>query len=503
MSNGPSAEIDQLIECYHCEKFGASKPTRIRDNLTRRERQALKKLRKRTDIVIKPADKGSGTVVMDIQLYLNECYRQLNNQQFYKREKKDPTDHITGRVKKYLKGLLKDNIINKETHRYLTPQDPKAGRFYILPKIHKPGNPGRPIVSANGHPTEKISEFVSYHLNPLVQTLPSYIKNTTDLLNKLNDIDTLPPSTILVTLDVSSLYTNIPTNEGINACRRVLDQRTDKSIPTEKLCDLMRIILTMNNFVFNGEHFIQQHGTAMGTRMAPAFANLFMGDFERKALEGYTDKPLLWFRYIDDILMFWTHGNEKLDDFIAYLNSIHPTIKFTSERSTTSIYFLDVNIQLENGKIETDLHCKPTDKHQYLLYSSSHPYHTKKSIPYSLALRLRRICSKDEFFECRSKELQTYLTKRGYKNRFVKSQISRAKLIPREDTLKEHLHEIKEPSRVPFILTYNPALPNINKILRKKQPILHSTERLHEIYKEPPVVAYRRSPNLRDQLVRA
>ncbi|KAL9988930.1 hypothetical protein ACROYT_G003426 [Oculina patagonica] len=414
-----------------------AKPTRIRDNLTRREIQALKKLRKRTDIVIKPADKGSGTVVMDRQLYLNECYRQLNNQQFYKREKKDPTDHITERVKKYLKGLLKDNIINKETHRYLTPQDPKAGRFYILPKIHKPGNPGRPIVSANGHPTEK-------------QTLPC---------------------TILVTLDVSSLYTNIPTNEGINACRRVLDQRTDKSIPTEKLCDLMRIILTMNNFVFNGEHFIQQHGIAMGTRMAPAFANLFMGDFERKALEGYTDKPLLWFRYIDNILKFWTHGNEKLDDFIAYLNSIHPTIKFTSERSTTSIPFLDVNIQLENGKIETDLHCKPTAKHQYLLYSSSHPYHTKKSIPYSLALRLRRICSKDEFFECRSKELQTYLTKRGYKNRFVKSQISRAKLIPREDTLKEHLHEIKEPSRVPFILTYNPALPNINKILRKKQTI--------------------------------
>ena len=128
--------------------------------------------------------------------------------------------------------------------------------------------------------------------------------------------------------------------------------------------------------------------------MAPAFANLFMGEFERKALEGYVDKPFLWLRYIDDILMVWTHGNEKLESFIAYLNSIHPTIKFTSERSTTSIPFLDVKILLENGKIETDLYCKPTDKHQYLLHSSSHPYHTKKSIPYSLALRLRRICSK-------------------------------------------------------------------------------------------------------------
>ena len=155
----------------------------------------------------------------------------------------------------------------------------------------------------------------------------------------------------------------------------------------------------MNNFAFNDEHFIQQHGIAMGTRMAPAFANLFMGEFERKALEDYVDKPFLWLRYIDDILMVWTHGNEKLESFIAYLNSIHPNIKFTSERSTTSIPFLDVKIFLENGKIETDLYCKPTDEHQYLLHSSGHPHHTKKSIPYSLALRLRRICSKDEFFD--------------------------------------------------------------------------------------------------------
>lgn len=68
-------------------------------------------------------------IVMDTQLYLDECYRQLNNQQFYKREKKDTTDHITGRVPFYLDGLPRDNNVDKETHRYLTPQDPKAGRF--------------------------------------------------------------------------------------------------------------------------------------------------------------------------------------------------------------------------------------------------------------------------------------------------------------------------------------------------------------------------------------
>ena len=80
----------------------------------------------------------------------------------------DPTENIDKRVRFYLKRLLANSIIDKQTHRYLTPENPKAGRFYILPKIHKPGNPGRPILSANGHPTEKISEFVSFHLNPFL-----------------------------------------------------------------------------------------------------------------------------------------------------------------------------------------------------------------------------------------------------------------------------------------------------------------------------------------------
>ena len=207
-----------------------------------------------------------------------------------------------------------------------------------------------------------------------------------------------------------------------------------------------------------------------------------LGHFERKALQNYAEKPHLWLRYIDDIFMVWSHGQEKFDDFIKYLNNIHPTIKFTSERSTTSIPFLDVNIQLNNGKIETDLFCKPTDKHQYLLHSLSHPYHTKKSIPYSLALRLHRICSTDEFFKHRSAELQAYFTKWGYKRRFIQDQISRAKQIPRNEALKEQKQASKDTSdQVPFNIAYNPALPNIQDILRRKQPILHSTERLRAV----------------------
>ena len=155
----------------------------IRDNLSKQERVANKKLQKRVDIVIKPVDKGSGTVIMDYNWYLDECLRQLNDNKYYKKQTKDHTEKIQQRIKEYTSRMYNDKLIDEKTYKYLTSNpNPRAGRFYILQKIHKQGNSGRPIISSNGHPTERISEFVDYHLKPLVQTLPSYIKDTTHFL---------------------------------------------------------------------------------------------------------------------------------------------------------------------------------------------------------------------------------------------------------------------------------------------------------------------------------
>ena len=142
-------------------------------------------------------------------------------------------------------------MIDDETAKYLKENSPKPGRFYTIPKIHKQGHPGRPIVSSNSHPTERISQFVDFHLQPLVTKLPSYIKDTTHFLNKLNSIGQLPDGVLLVTLDVSSLYTNIPHNDGIQVCSEFLDQRLNPTIQTTRLCDLIRMILTNNTFTFN------------------------------------------------------------------------------------------------------------------------------------------------------------------------------------------------------------------------------------------------------------
>ena len=197
--------------------------------------------------------------------------------------------------------------------------------------------------SANSHPTEHISQFVDSHLNPLVPKLPSYIKYTIHFLKKFDDLKELPPGCLLVTLSVSSLYTNIPHNEGIEACRKALNSSGHLSLShlkTESICELTCMMLTMNNIEFDNNYYIQLHGTAMGTRMAPAYANLFMGDLERKLLAQFPLKLIIWWRYIDDIFMVWTHGEKKLNEFITHINSSHNTIKFTHEFSDSSISFL-------------------------------------------------------------------------------------------------------------------------------------------------------------------
>jgi len=153
----------------------------------------------------------------------------------------DPTEDVSTKITPELEIMKENSHIDKNTFDYLKSDKPKAGRFYLLPKMHKVNNHGRPIVSVNGHPKEKLSEFVDFHLKPHVEAKPSHLKDTTDYLLKMESMNSLPSGTILVSMDVSSLYTNIPHNEGIEACREGRDQRAVKKPTYEMSCRVAHI----------------------------------------------------------------------------------------------------------------------------------------------------------------------------------------------------------------------------------------------------------------------
>ena len=121
---------------------------------------------------------------------------------------------------------------------------------------------------------------------------------------------------------------------------------------------------------------------------------VMLGKFGEDKLSDYHRQPLIWLRFLDDIFLIWQYSEKELLDFIKYLNGAYPSINFTYQYSTEKAIFLDVDISKNNdGTLDTSVHVKRTNNHQYIEYSSCHPLSCKKGIPFSQAKRYRRIIS--------------------------------------------------------------------------------------------------------------
>ncbi|PIK59914.1 hypothetical protein BSL78_03210 [Apostichopus japonicus] len=237
---------------------------------------AIKKLRNNPDVVIRQADKGGATTILNTTDYIFEAEKQLSNSDFYKILPEDPSRLFQPKIDELCQWY--HNVATKIAE--LTPKDPSLGTFYTLPKVHKlpkliteaqqalpgvtpsdPENirrsdicklarklklfpPCRPIISGIGTLTEHLSGYMDSVLNPLLTHIPSYIQDTTHFLRILNTIQALPINSLLVTMDVSSLYTNIPHDEGIIACQNFLREHATNPTLGDDLGPILRFILS-------------------------------------------------------------------------------------------------------------------------------------------------------------------------------------------------------------------------------------------------------------------
>ena len=423
--------------------------------------------------------------MMDKADYITEAVRQLSNPAFYTPLTSDPTPAYRRELKSLLSALPSD--IQRQINS-TTPTDPRPGIFYLLPKIHKVGNPGRPIVSGIGTITEGVSGFVDNVLRPYATSAPSYVQDTTDFLRKLQTLTDLPDDTILATMDVTSLYTNIPHADGIRAIESIMpegDMGTTTSL-------LAKFVLRHNYFKFGDNLYLQTNGTAMGTRMAPQYANIFMADLEQRFLQSQPLAPSFYVRYIDDIFMIWTHGETTLEQFHRDFNMFHPSIKLTIEHSKHQVNFLDTTVMIKNGRLATTVYKKPTDRNSYLHASSFHPPHTTRSIVYSQALRYNRICSDIDDRNVNLNNLHGSFTALQYDSKTVTEQIAKAKRWDRNDLLQYKPHDRVD--RTPLVVTYSPQLKPLQRIINELNPILQNDDTLKQIFKEKPLIAFRQPP---------
>ncbi len=487
--------MDRDLQQEPCESTRGKNP-----NLTKGEIQSMCKLKEREDIIITKADKGGAVVIMNVDDYLKEARRQLNNTEFYRKVDTDLTETHADIVNQTIKKFATETLLKEHVAKALTVDEAKTAKFYMLPKVHKEGVPGRPITNAIGAPTSTIAEFVDFQLQPIVNKLRSYIKDTTDFLNKLSHLKNLPKNAILVTMDVASLYTNIPHNEGINAVAQSLEGNDQSTCSTRVIVKFLSLILNLNNFTFNDENYLQIKGCAMGSKCSSSYADIFMGKFENdKIYPLINGKTSCYYRFRDDIFMIWTAGEESLKEFFNAINKVHSSIKFECKYSKKDVSFLDTTVTIErNGTLSTKLYRKPTDRNAYLHFNSYHPVKQKVNIPFGQFLRAKKICTSNDEAEISFKEIEAKFKIRGYPITHLKEQKRKAGLMNREELLQEKNAE--KGRKIPFTTIFNKHLPNINPIIEKHWHLLKTNPEIAPNFSEKPVLAFRRNKNLRDIL---
>jgi hypothetical protein len=485
----------------------------FKENLSLTERKALTELKNNASIVIKPADKGSATVIMDKSAYVAEAQRQLSNTMYYRKLSKPTYVDNVKPINDILDEMAALKVISDKQNQFLRASESDRQRiFYLLPKIHKPRDKwpapnrmpeGRPIVSDCGSESYRVSQYIDSFIRPISIKHPSYIKDTYDFVAKVRN-QNIPAEAYLVTGDVTALYTNMQIDRTIDTVRLALKEHPVDGRPDHHIIKLLEITLRNNDFVFNNEFFLQVCGTAMGKTYAPGLADLYLEKFDKVATNDFYIKPLLYFRFLDDTFFIWLGSLEQLREYEIFLNQIIPGITITLNVSPTSVNFLDTTVFKKNltpyeSTLLTKVYFKETDTHQLLHRDSFHPPHTAKGVLKSQILRFQRISSTYEDYSAACKVLFQSLAKRKYSSRLMrkmKVEIWRSSqsiftpvlIVADEDTTPELL---------PIVVPYNEIGTELAK--RWRQIIeINGIFNGHRI-----ITAYKTGLNLRKNLVRS
>ncbi len=377
----------------------------------------MKGLKADDSIIILPADKGRSTVVLNKSDYIEKAQKLLNDESTYSKIKRDPTTQYKKQLVGILQRLEREEAITPTQKKHLYPTSEDTPKFYGLPKIHKAQVPLRPIVSSIGSISYNVAGLVARIIGPLAGKTKYHLKNSVDLVSKMKDL-TLDKEEILVSYDVSALFTSVPVDESIQVIKELLEsdntlcQRT--TLSTAQVIELLTFCLKTTYFVFNGEFYQQKEGAAMGSPVSPIVANLYMEHFEQTALQSAPHPPRYWGRYVDDTLC--VIHRDHLEEFSLHLNSIHPKIQFTREvEENNKLPMLDCCMtRLDNGTIKCSVYRKPTHTDQYLHFNSHHPLQHKLGVIRTLTHRAQTVVTTEEDKNKEMSHIKEALGKCGY-----------------------------------------------------------------------------------------
>ena len=344
--------------------------------------------------------------------------------------------------------LILNKNISKKLFSSLFIKNNKLGSFNILPKIHKSKFGTRPIINCIKHPTANLALLIDGLLQPFVQNSESFIKDSQNLIQKLNLLN-LSSNIKLCSFDFESLYSNIELKDALLTISDFMKDKLDNNhIDIIGFYNILKMVFYNNVFSFNKKFYRQIKGVAMGSKCGPTVANIYLYCLEINFLKIY--KPIFYGRYIDDIFCIF---KDNFDTSILINNFFKNLI--LNEVTTEVINFLDLNIYKDKvtNQIKFSLFIKPTHTFSYLLTSSNHPYFVIKNLPKGIFIRIRRICSSLTDFFFFSNKVLIQLKSRGYVFKSTQKMLHSIALLNR-NVLLEYKNRINTKSNNNFFVSY-------------------------------------------------
>ena len=301
---------------------------------------------------------------MDKKEYISKMNQLLEDTNTYRLLKMDPTNKYKNRLINILRRIKSEGRLEEGTYKKMYPTGASSPKLYGLPKIHKKDNPLRPIVSSQGSVSYGVAKDIAKILKSLTGSNNHQVLNSKEFADDIKKIK-LEEGECIISYDVASLFTSIPVISALEVVKKKLEQdtelhqRTNMSIPN--IMDLLEFCLCNTYFLFQGKHYEQTQGAAMGSPVSPVIANIYMESFEDRALSSAVNQPRWWKRYVDDTFVIMK--KEHKDEFLLHINSVDQSIQFTTEeaREDGSMPFLDMMVTpQEDGTLTTKVYRKPT-----------------------------------------------------------------------------------------------------------------------------------------------
>ena len=466
----------------------------VKDNLTIDQRAGLSCFKRRKGILYFKADKGSGVVLLNELFYKYKVLQILTTDK-YEKLNRNVDYFVSLKLVSFFK-RYKD-MFSASERRAATKFDFRTTNIYGLPKLHKSSivkevlknhtssylhlcDPVdlsfRLIFGGPCSPCSVLADLCNTLLNPFRDKVQSRLR---DVFHFRSTIPKFVPEDLrfieIVSVDIIGLYEHLEQSLGIPGLRYFLNRYSYllpkrpnlKDITVDFVIEAICFVLNNNTGYFNGEIYRQVSGTATGIKPAPPYADLAIGYLEiqlfYKIRAKLGKKVALYFwtnyrRYLDDGIVFWDKRLCDFSEIFVLLNSMHPSIKFTMERSDSELKYLDVLVYKTPTGFKTMVKSKDTDSGTYLPFTSSHPRHCKENIPFNMAKRVRSLTDDDDKAWEQMSELSARLLRGGYPVGLINSAVQDAMRLSTTELEKS---KNTDEDIITFVHTFDPSHPDL------------------------------------------